>query len=165
MRPTIARPSTLPLKVENIPHELRERPQWVCWRWDWIQARAKWTKVPINPRTGRLASTADPATWGAFEDALARSRDDGLDGIGYVFSEHDPYAGVDLDGCRDSVTGDITPWALEIARCLDSYTEVSPSGRGLHIFVRAALPRRGNRKGNVEFYDRGRYLTVTGHMP
>jgi putative DNA primase/helicase len=61
-----------------------------------------------------------------------------------------PYVGIDLDGCRDPQTGVIEPWALEVVRLLDSYTEVSPSGRGLHIWVRGFLPEGGNRRGQVE---------------
>lgn len=69
---------------------------------------------------------------------------------------------MDLDGCLDPETGEVEPWALEIVEQLDSYTEISPSGTGLHILVRAGLPEGGNRKGQIEMYDRSRFFTVTG---
>src|SRR5262249_17926175 len=71
--------------------------------------------------------------------------------------------GIDLDDCRDVETGEIKPWAEEIIRDLDSYAEVSPSRTGVKVIVRGAVPAGGNRKGDVEMYDRGRYFAVTGH--
>jgi putative DNA primase/helicase len=43
--------------VENIPEELTERPQWVCWRYE--ERGGKLTKVPYVPETGGRASTTD----------------------------------------------------------------------------------------------------------
>jgi putative DNA primase/helicase len=85
-----------------------------------------------------------------------------MSGVGFVFTEDDPYAGIDIDKCRDSETGEIDPWAWKIVDALDSYTEVSPSGTGLHIFVKATLPGPNNRKGPLEMYESGRYFTLTG---
>jgi primase-polymerase (primpol)-like protein len=81
--------------------------------------------------------------------------------IGYVFSADDPFTGIDLDKCR--VTGKFASWASDIIKSLDSYTELSPSGTGLHIIVRAQLTGPHHRKEGVELYDRGRYFTMTGH--
>ena len=78
----------------------------------------------------------------------------------------DPYTGVDLDHRRDPQTGVIAPWAQQIIAWLKSYTEVSPSGTGIKIFVHATLPGRGVHKHCLEMYDRGRFFTVTGwHVP
>ena len=77
-------------------------------------------------------------------------------------TDDDPYSGVDLDHCRDPETGIIQQWALDIVEMLNSYTEVSPSGAGLRIFVRGDLPAGRRKKGAVEMYDAERYLTVTG---
>jgi hypothetical protein len=49
---------------------------------------------------------------------------------------------------------------------LKSYTEVSPSGTGLHIFAQGRLSGKGQKRGDIELYDRERYFTVTGtHLP
>lgn len=72
--------------------------------------------------------------------------------------------GIDLDDCRDPATGEITDEAKLIVDQLRSYTEISPSGQGLRIFVYAKLPDGRRRKGPVEMYDSERFLTVTGHM-
>jgi primase-polymerase (primpol)-like protein len=84
-------------------------------------------------------------------------------GIGFVLTPDDPFAGIDLDHCRDPETGEIEPWASEIVDRFQSYTEISPSGAGIRIFIRGTLPAgKGRHRGRVEVYDRGRFLTVTG---
>jgi len=170
-----APPTTLAVDPAGIPDELGTRPQWVGWYWRHGPEReAKpWAKVPVNPTTGRHASSTDPATWGTMPAALAALRATpagspdavqrrGIAGVGYVFAADDPYVGVDLDGAIDPATGDLAPWAAEIVAALDTYTERSPSGTGLHLIARGTLPS-GNKRGTVEAYDHSRYFTVTGH--
>ncbi|MBA2715246.1 MAG: AAA family ATPase, partial [Rubrobacteraceae bacterium] len=89
-------------------------------------------------------------------------REHGYGGIGFVFTPEDDLCGVDLDGCLDPETGEIESWASTIIEELGSYTEISPSGTGVHVLVRATLPEGRNRKGRFEAYDRSRYFTVTG---
>jgi primase-polymerase (primpol)-like protein len=86
--------------------------------------------------------------------------------VGFVVTATHPFAGVDLDHCRDPETGKVALWAADIIRRLDSYTEVTPSGAGVRIWVRATLPPGGRKKGRIELYDRDRYFTITGaHVP
>jgi primase-polymerase (primpol)-like protein len=156
MRP----PETLPVVTSNIPEGLTALNRWAAWRWE--LRGGKWTKPPINPNTGGYARNNDPDTWGSFEAALARMHEDRLPGVGFMFHPEDAFAGVDLDSCRDPETGEIEPWALEIVRGFDSYTEVSPTGTGLKVFLRGELPSGRRRKGQVEMYDRERFFTTTG---
>jgi hypothetical protein len=93
---------------------------------------------------------------------VSACKEQGYGGIGFVFTPEDDLCGVDLDGCLNPETGEIEDWAREIIEELDSYTEVSPSGTGVHILVRGELLEGRNRKGRFETYDRGRYFTVTG---
>jgi putative DNA primase/helicase len=86
----------------------------------------------------------------------------GYPGVGFVFTSGDPYVGVDLDGCRDPGTGEIEEWARRIIGALDSYSEVSPSGSGVHIIGKGTLPPGGRKRGSFECYDSGRFFTVTG---
>lgn len=153
-----------PVRADAIPDELTTYPHWVCWRWKW--SRNDWTKVPVNPHTGALASSTDSATWGTFEQAIDWSRRHHLAGVGFMFSSDNPFAGVDLDDCYDPATGALLPWAARIVQQLDSYTEVSPSGKGLKIFVRGSLPGSRHKAGDIEMYECARYFTVTGrHLP
>ena len=85
------------MNAERIPTELRARRQWLCWRRE--QRGGKQTKVPVDSRTGALASSTDPSTWSSFDDAQAAAEHFGCDGVGFVFSETDPFAGIDLDDC------------------------------------------------------------------
>jgi hypothetical protein len=140
--------------------ELAARPQWVCWRYE--TRAGKPTKVPITP-SGTPASVTNPRTWSSFADACeAVVRNETLEGVGYVLSPGDPYVGIDLDGCLDA-KGVPNAIACEFIDSLGSYAEVTPSGRGLHVWIRASLPGgRGRRKGQIEVYAEARYLTVTG---
>lgn len=140
--------------------ELAARPHWVVWRRELRDGKP--TKVPYNARTSARASSTDPSTWSTYEDAQARAWQ--YDGVGYVLSPDDPYTGVDLDHCRDDRTGVVETWAQTIVDSLDSYTEISPSRQGLRIFVRAMLPPHGRRKGLLELYADGRFLTITGAL-
>jgi primase-polymerase (primpol)-like protein len=149
---------TLPTGVD-LPHELTERAQWVCWREQERDGRP--TKVPVDPNTGGFASATDPETWGTFDEARAYAEANGI-GVGFVFTEADPFVGVDLDKCRVPATGTVADWAGDIVDQLDSYTEVSPSGTGYHVIVEGGLPDGGNRRGDVEMYAHSRYFTVTG---
>jgi putative DNA primase/helicase len=145
--------------VYQAPGELRTADQFVCWREE--DRDGDITKVPYSVHGGRASST-NPETWAPFEAATAYADEHSMAGVGFVFTEDDPYAGIDIDKCRDTETGDLEPWARKIVDALDSYTEVSPSGTGLHIFVKATLPGLNNRKGPLEMYESGRYFTLTG---
>lgn len=148
------------IDVESIPESLVERDQWVCWKEE--ERDGKPTKVPVRPGAGAFASTTDPETWTSFEAALDFARNDDAAGLGFVFSDDDPIVGIDLDDCRDPETGDLDPTAADIVDRLDSYTEISPSGTGLHVLVEGTLPDGRNRRGSVELYDSARFFTVTG---
>ncbi len=149
----------LTVKAESIPEELKVRPQWVVWK----AVGDKSDKVPYSARTGRTASSTDLMTWNTFEEASEAYEKGEYAGLGFVFSSGDPYAGVDLDGCRDSRTGEIELWAAEIIDGLDSYTELSPSGEGVHIILKGKVPSPLKRD-LVEMYGAERFFTVTGHV-
>jgi hypothetical protein len=159
------RPPRSRVDARQIPEELKELRQWLVWRFE--QRDERWTKVPYRT-AGRRASTTDPSTWSSFEDAIAAYEDETFDGVGFVFSEDDPFCGIDLDHCLDE-TNMVQEWADVYVKRLDSYTEFSPSGRGLHIISRAVLPGAGlNRKidgeHRVEVYDKEKFFTFTGDV-
>lgn len=145
--------------IDNIPHQLRSYPHWVCYKLI-NKGEPKLAKVPYDPKTGRPAKANDPKTWGTFEQAVKVAKNGKYNGIGFEFSKEDPFCGVDLDSCVEN--GVILPWAKEIIDKLNSYTEYSPSGTGVHIIVDAVIPGQACRKGNIEMYDHGRFFTMTG---
>src|SRR5215472_13917307 len=163
-----------PPQWDNFPAELCTRPQWVLWRWE--KRKGKWTKPPVQPN-GEPAKSHDKNppelplaqdTWSPFDyaqTAFATAADNGLKiaGVGFVLTAEDPLCGFDFDHCV--ANGAITdPRVAEYVTRLDSYTEITPSGTGLRVFVKAKLPAKGRKKGNLECYDSQRYLTITGDV-
>jgi putative DNA primase/helicase len=155
MDPTAA-PDLPTIAFEAIPAELRALDRWVLWRR--IERDGKPTKVPFDPATDRPGDATDPTLWLPFDRAVALAPR--YDGIGLAIGGSG-YVGVDLDHClRD---GELEPWALDVVERLASYTEITPSGEGLRVWVRGSLPPGRRRKGSIELYDSGRYFTVTGN--
>lgn len=143
--------------------ELAQRDQWVCWKA--VQRDGKTTKIPLMPR-GSAASSTDARTWSSFSDACAGvvrgAPSLGICGVGFVLCSSDPYVCVDLDHAIGD-DADMMPWAASvIADAPPTYVEVSPSGRGLHVWVRGELPAGWRKHAGVEVYASGRFLTVTG---
>jgi putative DNA primase/helicase len=143
---------------EQIPQELKTLNQWLTWCYELREGKK--TKVPVNPHTGEYASVTNPKTWGSFEQARAAVKN-GNAGIGFVFTAADPYMGIDLDGCFDA--DGLHPQGADVVRRLDSYSERSVSGNGLHIILKGKLPPGGRRKGKLEMYDAGRFFVMTGN--
>jgi replicative DNA helicase len=160
------------IDLTKIPSELKDRPQWVLWK---IGERdGKETKLPYQ-LSGSLAESDNPATWSPYEAIVAKYAKGGYSGIGYVFAKDDPYCGIDLDGCRGE-DGKFAEWAREALKKLDSYAEISPSGTGVKIFVKAESPfasgkkitlkseaEVSNKKPGIEVYDHLRYFAITGN--
>lgn len=156
------RPEYLQVHPENIPEQLTRLAQWVCWRAVWQDDRGKWTKVPYQ-LDGRKAKSTDPATWAEFGECLLTCQSGRFDGIGFVFTVEAGIIGVDLDKCV-AEDGTIDEWALEAVHRFNSFTELSPSGTGLHIYTRGHIPMTGTKRGRVEIYRQSRFFTVTGHL-
>lgn len=151
---------------DRLPDELKKLDRWVNWRFE--IRNGKPTKVPINPTTGGRAMSDNPATWGTFEDALLHVNDVNkngikIEGIGFMFSG-DGILGVDIDHCKDPETGALSDEAKDIIGTIDSYTEFSQSGDGVHIICHGKLPEGRRRKGNVETYEVGRFFVMTGNV-
>ena len=161
------RPTPLPLRADAIPDELRDRRQFVVWSYTWAEGKQKWDKPPRR-LDGRNASVTNPADWCSFAEAVKALGGGRFDGIGFVLTDDDPYVALDLDHVVDHATRTIAPWAARIVDELQSYTEVSPSGTGLRIFVRGMISFDGRRRtrddgSGLEIYASGRYVTITGH--
>ena len=153
--------------METFPEELRQRGRFCCWRYE--DRNGGRTKVPYDPRTGQPARSNDLSSFVSYEQAV---RAKGYDGIGIgIFGS---ICAIDLDDCI-SETGQYSQAASDIVSLMHSYTELSPSGRGLHILFRADSFRYDtdryyimNHKAGIEVYVAGatnKYVTVTGKRP
>lgn len=149
----------------NIPEEMRLFPQWVVWRYEETNG-GKPTKVPYSPKTGRLASVTEPASWTTFEEAVAAVKPNAnggpswFNGIGFVLTERDPYLIIDLDAAKDQPSLDRQ---LKVFQEFNSYSERSPSGNGLHIIIKASI-LSGRRRSCIEMYSSLRFMTMTGDV-
>lgn len=146
--------------LSNIPDELKQLDNWCVWKFE--NRNGKRTKIPFNAETGDFAKSNDKSTWSSYETAVNA---EGVDGIGFFFEP--PYLGIDIDDIDDDLhrfkQGDkLDNIVSEFNEAFKSYTEVSPSGNGLHIIVKGKIPGSRRRKGNIEMYDSGRFFTMTG---
>ena len=165
----------------NLPRELDELKllkQWVGYRLTWDDKRGKTRKIPVNPKTGGNAKADAPTTWGTFDEAISWAVHDAQSkgvqvgqagGIGFEFGEPSGIMGIDLDAVILE-DGTLKLFAADIVATLNSYTEFSPSGRGLHILCKIDMPLSaiGNNRRNdaigLEMYDTGRFFTITGQI-
>lgn len=148
------------MNYDNIPEELKQLKQWVCFK-KVPRDNGSISKEPRNPKNGYAAKSNDRNTWTDFATAVKGVSLWNLDGIGFQFANG--YVGIDLDHVLED--GWVTDQAAEdILKNVVSYTEVSPSGTGIHIICKGQLPAGSNRKGNIEMYQTGRYFTVTGDI-
>jgi hypothetical protein len=156
----------IPTDFSQVPTELRELSQWICWRF--AERDGKETKLPVSPETGVEVAVTDAAKWVSFERAVDRAgvRND-IDGIGFAFRDGGGLVGIDLDDCLTG--GQLSEFARGVVhRFPGTYAEVSPSGEGLKLWVRGEVPVAPDKTGRkipkrgLEVYCRGRYFTVTG---
>jgi hypothetical protein len=148
-----------------IPKEIITINRWGLWKSIPRNDGDKPTKVPFQPN-GEPAKTNRADTWTDFHSCLAAYRAGGFSGLAFAFFQEDGLVGIDLDKCLvapgDDGEGDVlTPYASTVLEAIQSYTEVSPSGTGLHILCRGSIPRP-IKKAHIEVYSHGRYFTVTG---
>lgn len=150
------------MNFDRIPDELKLYAQFIVWRYE-TPYGSKPTKVPYNPKNGFTASVSDRNSWASFDEAvIAHSKSNGrYDGIGFVFTDNDPFCGIDLD----DPNGDDATFKRQLAifDYLPSYAEYSPSGKGVHIIAKATVPV-GRKRSLVEIYSTGRYFTMTGNV-
>ena len=161
----------------NIPQELKANASFCVWKRD--KRRGQLTKSPYNPRTGELARTNDPSTFGTFAEAMRAYAMGGTgdmpkwDGIGYRVSEG--IGAIDIDKCirEDGGLNDVAASVLSFFP--DAYFERSPSGTGLRGFFRLSpdfaydktVYYINNRKHGLEVYlpnTTNRFVTVTGDV-
>jgi hypothetical protein len=179
------KPQTFNSDLGNLPAALARltaEPRWLVWRWEPrrkrsgeldfdVEGNPKWTKPPYQARfPGQHAESNNPRTWGAYVDAVEAVKAGDADGIGYALLGSDLGA-IDLDKCRNPVTGKVTDWAEALhAEAGDAYHEVTVSGEGTRILGTTYGPRRmrrfnmDNGAGIEVFRNAERYITISGNQ-
>lgn len=144
----------------QVPGELTSLPNWVQWKL--VTRDGKPTKIPFTI-DGSMASSIDHSSWTRF-DAVCHIPPQKTSGIGFVF-DGSGIVGIDIDHCLKA-DGSVDEKFSGVLNSLKTFTEISPGGGGLHLFLRCndAPYERGRKKGDIEIYSSSRYFTVTGRM-
>lgn len=146
----------------NFPEYLRHNAKWAVWRYVQEDGKAKPSKPPFHPGSGDKISVLEPETWASFDECIAAYGDGTWwQGVGFLIEQRLNVTVVDLD-YRDNRPADIATLHERIYQKLNTYTEVSPSGKGLHIVSRGTVPAA--RRFDVEVYSQQRFMTVTGNV-
>lgn len=151
----------------KIPLELRELKQWGLYKRSWNEQRKKYNKLPVNPFTGNSGSSTNEGTWSDFQTALSSIKKHNADGLAFYFKA--PYVGIDLDDVGEDLNryllGDYeTNMIYTFMNATKTYSEVSMSGKGIHIIGKGVIPGDRRRKGDVEIYSEGRFFAITGNF-
>lgn len=117
-------------------------------------------KAPWSVGRGR-ASVNDPSTWTDFETAVHIATTwDSRPGI--MLQAGGQIVVIDVDIKEDATAEDIVR-RDRIIETFDSYTELSQSGRGVHIFLEGDIGP-GRRRDGIEVYGQGRFIVCTGNV-
>jgi len=153
--------------LANFPQTLKELSLWTLWK---LETRdGAQTKVPYRI-DGKKASPTNPNDWTDFATACRAFDPEKYSGLGFVLTKEDGIVCIDLDNCIGE-DGQICDEAKHIVRMLNSWTEISQSGKGLHIFIRAKKPTDKSKATprtfkSLEIYDNARFIAMTGnHLP
>lgn len=139
----------------KVPQEMKDQKRWVLWKK--AEREGKITKIPLNAHDGRGAKSNDSATWATFEEASEALGRFHCDGLGFMLGGG--YFGVDIDHALSN-----KDLICEFVTTLNSYSEISQSGEGIHIICKGVLPNGARRKGNIEMYDNARFFALTGDI-
>lgn len=160
-------PLIIPPRFGDIPDVLTAREHWVVWEPAWEEdpadaAGGQWVQVPYHAVTGeRVAPRSDQAFGVSFEAAMRAYREKPYAGIGFLLGDEDPFCVVDLSDVRET-KDQLRRQARRVVDQMGSYTELSPSGTGLRIWVEGSLPPGGRRRDYIELYEGERFVPVTG---
>ncbi len=143
--------------------------QWVAWQL--VPQEGREAKIPIDPYTGRYAKADDKSTWSDFDTAYQASeklKQTSKYRCGVGFEMGGGYAGIDLDGCIDDA-GNLSDMAEKVLQAMQTYTEISPRGHGLHMLCRVPEGftlegKDGVKNAKIEIYVARHYLTVTSNV-
>lgn len=152
--------------LSQVVPDLAERKQWLIWRYEKGETpEKKPRKMPYYPagakRAGGQGDDRDRAALATYALAAAAARKREFDGVGFAFLPGDGLIGIDLDGMIDLESGEIAERCTEIIKACDSYTELSPSGKGVHIICAGETKTFKSDKVGIEVFCHSQYFTFT----
>ncbi len=149
----------------SVPQALRERAQWLLWRFERYEGDKKPRKVPYwisgRKRKGVQGSLDDRGELCSFDLAMTHLARGQYQGVGFAFLPGDGLIGIDIDGAIDD-DGVISERAAAIIAACGSYTELSPSGHGVHIIVAGECDTFKDNRIGLEVFCGRQFFTFTG---
>jgi putative DNA primase/helicase len=159
---------TLVEQLGAMPQAMKALGQWLLWRFEEYAGDKKPRKVPYyvngRKRQGKQGDEADRAALASFDDALAALASGRWDGVGFAFLPGDGLVGIDIDGAIDPDTGEVTQRCADIIAASGSYTELSPSGKGVHIIALGETASFKDNRIGVEVFCGRQFFTCTGRV-
>ncbi|OGB26205.1 MAG: hypothetical protein A3I66_00705 [Burkholderiales bacterium RIFCSPLOWO2_02_FULL_57_36] len=161
-------PVVVPPVWDNIPADLANRQQWLLWKFEAKEGQTKPAKMPYYVSGGRRSGGQGEerdrqrmATLAVVRRAYERG---GWSGVGFGFLPDDGLIGIDIDGAIDPDTGVVTERCANIIKACQSYTEYSPSGKGVHIIVLGTTHINKSNDIGLEIFSGKQYFTFTGSL-
>ena len=150
--------------LNNIPEEMKERKQWLCYKVSSKKLESgewQYSKLPYSPLAESSKGWNKQENWCSFNEAIdAFSKNEELMGLSFVVTKDDPYVAIDIDHCIEN--RQLSETAKEIVEATKgTYTELSRSRKGLHIFCKAEIAKNFNLN-SVEMYNDNKPIALTG---
>ena len=150
---------------ESIPDQLKAIHNGYCGRLNLQKDKPnEFGKVPYHPKNYQ-ADPTNPEKCSTFEEVKKAYETGKFDGIGFTFTKEIGFAGIDIDDIED--LDNLKKEANHIVQTLNSYTEITPSGKGLRVIAKGNIPEcymNKNVKLDLENYYDKRFFTITGQV-
>lgn len=151
-------------QYENIPAELAQPKRWI-----------RYYLKPDPKKPDKKPSKVPVMKWATAEDRAANlqtlshvlERKQPKEGVQRYIDKAEGFVYLDLDNARNPETGDVEPWASKLIESLDTYCEISASGKGFHLVARGTLTEDFHLNGNpLEIYsgNSNKLLAMTGDI-
>lgn len=155
--------------------ELIDTPAWCVWKYEQLP-NGKWTKVPLCPINLHKIDVTEEKNWHDYNVAVsATASHPDRCSLAFIFHPYHGYGGADMDDpwkdldpsnpAHQVIAREIAELHAKVYPLLNTYTEMSPSGRGWHSIFKGKLPANfRNRVRGLEIYSQGRFFTMTGNV-
>ena len=150
------------MSYERIPEELKLINQWCVWKGE-LKENGKVSKVPYQTANGYKADINNISHFASFKSSLEIVQKGYADGLLFALTKNDEYAVIDLDDTEGNAN--LFEEHEKIFKAFNTYSEISPSGKGLHLFCKGSLEKgRRNDSKHIEMYSSERWITFTGNV-
>lgn len=161
----------------GVPAELTDRDRWLLYDTDHPRFRPR-QALGWDSDRGQLTPKWKDAEYKlSFDDARELAAEKESRGIGYALDESGPFTVIDIDRGIDD-RGRPKEWCPKLDPFVDeTYFDLSPSGSGIHLWLRGDLPEwaddldddalaaDGEHEQIDLFGGEGRFMTVTDDAP